>query len=403
MSINYRSLVTCCAMLWLFTASCQAMAGDSQSPYQVSKVTGNSEEIRLLQSHLSLQPADVPARAKLARLLGQAGQYAEALEQYEGLIRDYPEDVDYSLGRAQVLAWTGETALALEELEKAKRLAPDYEAVWELQFSLLARQRTDESQRALAELRADAETRFPGAQWHGSESLPAEFRWELTAGGAYEQLSGDNQDWNNQFVHVDWRQNDRARYFVHASRDARFNLSDTGFAMGGEWKLGKQWALGGELNAAPDSDFLAESGFAAHIERILEAGWVADAGLRQRRYSSATVSTYSGTVQKYFGSYRAAYALNVSHLHGAGNTAAHSLALDWYINSQNSLRLTVAAGEEAESVAPGQVLETSVASVTVSGRRTLNKRLALSWWAGTHRQGDLYRRTYVGLAFTVGL
>jgi YaiO family outer membrane protein len=403
MTISCRILIFTSTIFWLLFTSSQSIAGEAQTPYQVTRATDKSEEIRLLRSHLSEQPEDVPARARLARLLGQSRRYDEALKEYESLIEDYPQDVDYSLGRAQVLSWRGNTGEALEELERAKQLAPDYEAIWQLQFSLLARQHTADSQATLDTLRPDAQARFPGAQWHTSNALPDEFRWELTLGAAYDQLSGDNQDWNNQFLHVDWRQSPGARYFGHIARDARYDLSDTGYAVGGEWKLNEQWTVGSEVNASPGADFQAESGFAAHVEKALGNAWIVDAGMRQRRYSSATVSTYIGTVQKYFGNYRAAYGFNLSHLHGSSNTVAHTLALDWYINAQSSMRITVAGGEEAEAVAPGQVLQTSVSSVTLSGRHAVNQRLTLSWWAGTHRQGDLYRRTYAGLAFTVGL
>jgi YaiO family outer membrane protein len=389
--------------LWLGFSCCEAVARDAQSAYQVSKATDNERDIRLLRSHLAGHPDDIPARARLARLLGQAGMHEEALSEYEGLIQDFPIDVDYSLGRAQVLSWLGRTGDALEEIERARHLAPDYEAVWQLQFSILQHQQTADSERTLAALIPEAQRRFPEGRWHQSRPRRGQVRWEMTLGASHEELSDDLQNWNSQFAHIDWLQSANARYYGHLARDERFDLSDTGIAIGSEWKTGTEWTWGVELNASPGADFQPESGFASRLERGLGNAWLADASVRQRRYSNATVTTYGTGLQKYFGSYRAAYGLNLSHLHGSGNTVAHSLALDWYINPENRMRVTVAAGEEAEAVAPGQVLETSVSSLTLSGRHEFNERLAISWWAGTHRQGDLYRRTYAGLAFTVGL
>ncbi len=370
---------------------------------QVSDAGSESAEMIGLRSRLADEPTDVTARATLARLLSQDGRYDEALGEYEQLIAAYPNDVDHSLARAQVLSWMGQDREALNELERAKNLAPDYEDVWRLQFALLGRQHDAASESALIVLRDDAIARFPEATWTTAPGSVKSIEWELTVGAAYEQLSKDLPDWNNQYVQLDWIRNSDERYFGRIARDARFDSSDQQFALGGNWRVLQDWNWGAEINASPSADFQPESGFALHAGRSLGRDWIADASFRQRRYTNAIVSTYGGALQRYFGNYRAAYGLNVSHLHGLGNSLAHTLSIDWYMTEQDSLRLTVADGEEAEAVGAGQVLETPVTSLTLSGRHAFNDRVALSWWTGTHRQGSYYRRSYVGLALTVGL
>jgi len=107
--------------------------------------------------------------------------------------------------------------------------------------------------------------------------------------------------------------------------------------------------------------------------------------------------------ERYFGNYRAAYTLNASRLHGAATSLSHVVSLGWYPREGLALGIVAATGEEAEVIAPGQILETDVDSITLTGRHALTPRISLDWWLGTHAQGDIYRRRYAGLAVRYGL
>ena len=68
-----------------------------------------------------------------------------------------------------------------------------------------------------------------------------------------------------------------------------------------------------------------------------------------------------------------------------------------------SVGLTINSGDEAEAIGNGQVLETAVRGITLSGRHQLNGRIGLQWWLGIHDQGDFYRRRFFGMAVSVGI
>lgn len=355
----------------------------------------------LLNQELAITPCDDAKRFELARILASREQYAQALTHYELLVREHPENVDYSFGRAQVLAWMGSDAKALTELERAKRLAPDYEDVWKLQFAVANRQL--EHNMYIEALRAEAKTRFPKSTWWRDLDTDQEFEWQLTVGGVYENLSDGLPDWNSQFAEVSWQRNTGSLYFSRLTRDERFDQTDTQFAVGSEWQLPGAWFAGLALATSDDPSFQANNGATAHIGRWLADGWGMDFRWQQKHYDTATVSTYTVLAEKYFGNYRAAYSLNASRLHSEQTSFAHLLTLNWYVTDRTSFGIGMATGEEAEVIVPGQILRTDIRSATLSGRHKLNRRITLNWWVGTHEQGTFYRRSYAGLAFSIGL
>lgn len=371
MSRQFAARRLLCLILLCFTAG--------QPPSAAEASAAPDPAIARLSEALAIAPGDDGMRFELARILARKQHYPEALAEYDVLVRQHPQNVDYSFGRAQVLAWMGGDAEALTELERAMVLAPDYEDVRKLHIAITQRQQEPD---------AEAEQ---------------ELRWLLTIGGTYESLSAGLPDWSNQFVEVSWQRSADSRYFSRLIRDERFDQSDTQFAAGAEWQLPAAWFAGLELATTDNPSFQPNNGVAAHIGRPLAKGWGMDFRWAQKRYNTATVSTYTGLVEKYFGNYRAAYSLNASRLHGEQTSYAHLLALNWYMTDRTSFGIVAAAGEEAEVIVPGQILQTDVASVTLSGRHQLNRRTTLRWWAGTHEQGDFYRRRYVGMAVSVGL
>ena len=81
----------------------------------------------------------------------------------------------------------------------------------------------------------------------------------------------------------------------------------------------------------------------------------------------------------------------------------HALGLSWYPSDRRSVGVTLGAGEEIETIGLDRLLRTSIANVTLTGNETLSARLSLSWWLGTHEQGNFYRRNYAGLSVRIGL
>ncbi len=342
-------------------------------------------------------------RYQEAQALRQSGDAEEALAVLDALRNEFPQDVDYAFGRAQVLAELGRESEALEELREAVRLAPGYEDVWRLRLRLLSAADGEAMRAERERVRLEAAERFPDAAWWKAAPVDDGRQFTLLIGAGIDDLSNGLPGWNNQFVELQFRENPSRLYIARLGRNERYDSADTtvGFGVEQSWQSG--WFAGAELSAAGSPDYLPETGLGLHAGRSLDEGWVVDLALRRREYATATVSSAVGTLEKYVGAWRYAYSLAGSRLHGASSFFGHQASATRYYGDSSSVGLAVNAGDEAEVLEGGAVLESSVRGVTVSGSHGLNDRFAIRWWLGTQEQGDFYRRRYVGLAVSVRL
>ena len=359
--------------------------------------------ITLVNEQLAKSPDDATLRSRRARVYGYMGDIDAAMEDLDLLRATYPEDVDHALARAQLLARQGNDQDVLIDLRQGVALAPQYEEVWRLRHQLLLRQQDERSLVELEAVRSEAANRFPDASWWQVEDEPPVATWSVLVGAAHEDLDTGLSSWGQQFVEVSREDEVHGRYFVGLARDERFDNADLTISLGGQRQFGVGWSAGLDLAIVDDPQFQPDYGYSAFVGKSLADGWVANLQYRRREYDSATVGTTTGRVEKYVGDFRFAYALSLSHLHGASNSLGHSLTANWYYDNRSSIGLSLNAGEEAEAVGPGQVLETDVRGMTITGRREISDRLALHWWLGMHDQGDFYPRQYIGMALTIRL
>lgn len=313
------------------------------------------------------------------------------------LRQEFPFDVDHALARAQLLARLGEDEAALQDLRDAVVLAPDYEDVWRVRYALLRRQDSQSARRELDELRNVVEQRFPDSQWWRQPEAVVQPQWIIVAGGTHERLDSDLPSWSQLFVSAA-RERDWGRYRFGLARDSRFDKSDLTFSLGGDIELPSDWSAGVDVAIVGKSDFQPDLGYSAFVGRSLPDGWALNVRYQRREYATATVGSIVSTVEKYIGEYRFAYVLGYSHLHGAANSFSHTLTGNWYYSDRASIGINFNSGEESEAIGAGQVLQTDVNGFSVTGRQYLNDRTDLQWWLGTHKQGDYYRRSFLGMA-----
>ena len=347
--------------------------------------------------------ADPAQRFAQAQRLKNSGAQDAALQQLNSLRADFPGDVDYALARAHLLAQLGRDDEALDELLVATRLAPNYEAVWELRLTILARQEGKEAKADRAALQQEVAERFPDALWWQNSTSDDIERWTLLVGASRETLSNNQPDWNSEFVELQLDKNSAGQYRVRLGRDERFAGADLTFGVGGEYSWSSRWFAGAELSVAGSPKFQPEFGYAVHAGKTLTGGWVVDLRYRLREYPGVKVGSVTATVENYFSDFRIAYGLGVSRLQGSASLPNHALTANWFYSEHASVGITINTGQEAEAIGNGQVLESDVRGISMSGRRNLGGRFGLQWWLGVHEQGDFYGRRFLGLAVSYQL
>jgi YaiO family outer membrane protein len=244
--------------------------------------------------------------------------------------------------------------------------------------------------------------RFPGATWWQRADPPRAYTRWLSMGYGGERLSNDAPDWSQQNIRFDSR-GAAVDWFAELARNERFDASDATLVAGASLQPLPAWRLGGSLADTPDADFLPTREYSFEALRSWSQGFGTELRFRRREYPADVVSSYSFTGDKYVASFRLAYRIDWSELHGAGSSLGHNLGFTWYPTDRRSIGIALGAGEEIEKVGIDELTRTDVESVTLTGRQTLSDRLELNWWLGSHEQGDFYRRDYAGLGIRIGL
>lgn len=366
----------------------------------VAALAANTAAANDFSDERSLTPAQ---RLEEVGKLRREGELDVALSKLDALRAEFPHDVDYVLARAQILSQSQRDTEALEELSIATTLAPDYEDVWQLRFRLLDRSASESATAQRAGLEAEAARRFPKATWWQTRLAGEASEWMLFIGAGHENLSNGLPDWDSQFVEIHFEEDAYRRYRLRLGRDVRYAEADISIGLGAEHSWESGWFAGLDAASTRSPAYQPEFGYSGHVGKTLSDGWVVDLRYRQRAYTSTRVGAVVGTVEKYYGDYRFAYGLGWSRLQGTASFANHVATVNWYYGDRANIGLSVHTGNEAESLENGQVLETSVRGITLSGHREISRRVGLQWWLGLHDQGDYYRRRFVGLAFSIRL
>jgi YaiO family outer membrane protein len=357
----------------------------------------------LLQAKLATDPADEDARFTLARVRGWAGDYAGALAEYDRLLARSPANADYLLGRAQVLAWERRDREALADLARARALASDYEAVWQLEATVLARSPTDNAE--LDQLRAEAAQRFPSSVWWRpveAAAARATTRTRVTGGTERSELSNGSPDWTRDFVEITQTLEGGGNVHAAVTQEQRFGESEVQLRAGADWRLQGRWSTGFEIGGDGDAEFGPRRAYSAWASRGLPHGWETEMGLRYYVYASSDVLSTGASFGRYFGDFRAAYSLDLAQLDGGESAATHGASLTYYGLRDTQLGVTLFTGQDIEAVAPGSVMRTDVRGFGAQLRHSFSERWAASLWFGSNRQGDLYRRRDVGVSLSAG-
>jgi YaiO family outer membrane protein len=358
------------------------------------------DDIPALEAQVAAAPADTDARYALARAYARAGRPADAGREYDVLLAENAHDADWLLGKAQAVVALGRPREALPLLARARKLAPQYEDVWHAEARAL--EASADEGAALGLLDA-AEKQFPGSTWPAERRARlAEARLlrrgaRLSAGAAYEDLSGDNDPWRSANVALTWPLGAATHLATALALERRYGRQDEQISAAIAKRLPARWSLDAGGAFTPNAELLPKHDL--HVEVGRPLGRASSAALRYRRshFDTVDVNALSLTGEHALRDFRIAYTLTGTRPTDIDVTFGHALRAARDYGTGSSITALIARGDEAETVSPGRVLVTRVTTLAVYGIHWRSAAWGCSWSASWTEQGDLYERLGVRL------
>lgn len=235
-----------------------------------------------------------------AERLARSGQTLEALQRFDALVRQHPDDVEVRLWYARLLRRAGGSTRAEEEFRHALEQAPDHaEALVGLAALLSARGAYDEAAALLdraeqiapasADVLAaraqylrlvgrssDAEVYYGRARLlspedpdirHSLEQIRRVNRHRVEA-AFYTESAPAAARAHSAEVSADFRAADRVRVHARLQTQTRFAQHDNRFGGGIEWRLRPAITVRGATLFGPGADVVARLDSGAEIERV---------------------------------------------------------------------------------------------------------------------------------------
>lgn len=405
-----RFAVAFCVALCLGVSSPAPEAAQWSTPAQIPMQQAEQERDLAagsftadeLATRLAANPEDTDARHALARAYLRAGEIEAADREFRALLARDPDNADWLLGCGQSLLALGRPEEAALLLERARSTAPAYEDVWRVELAAL--EAADRTARAV-DLLDRAVLQFPGSDWPVTRRHALRERELLRRGtraslsSSYEHLSDGKGEWRTLALDFDRPLRRALRLFFGLHAEERFGQRDEQLAVGLLRRSGQGWtaAIAGDLS--PGATVLPQSSLQLEIGRPVAGSLSFTARARHARHATVDVDVLVATLESGRGSYRAAYTLAATRPSDLETSFGHSVRLSRDYGTGSHVNLALAHGEEAETVAPGQVLVTRNTTIALHGIHWRSAAWGAAWEIAYHEQGDLYHR----LRFRLGL
>lgn len=360
----------------------------------------HAETEALLQEKIKTQNDNPALHFQLARVLAWQKKYNKALSEYDWLLKKFPSNSDYLLGKAQTLYWSGQSEAALKILELTRKASPDYIDVWRLQISILQKSNSKSDQTKSTTLLAEAKKRFPGSQWQGIESInntPGDKSYtEIELGLTFDKLDNNYDNWSSTYLMAEHQYKNSNKLYASATQTERFKLDDNEVMLGYFMPINTDWNVVVEASKSPTSRVRAKWSAFVQIQRGFGDGWNGYLGLRKTSYNETTTQALSFIVERYWQNFRFSYTGYVTEVSGTAISTetlnAHTLATDYYYNDINRYGLAVTTGKELEYDGSSNPPISSITTIIFKGRHWFTPKWAINYDFTFHEQGNFYSR-----------
>lgn len=242
---------------------------------------------------------------------------------------------------------------------------------------------------------AGAETAAVTANPAIDAAAPIRYEWE--AGLSHEQLTRGLPSWRSRYLTGERRGPERELYYGGLRETERYALSDREAHLGAALPAGSHAGVQLEAGFSDTHRVLPVRYGAVHLHYSPVSGWVLGGGWRRTVYDLGLTRVFHFGVDRYVGNERFSYTLYDGGPDGSGLSPSHRWQWAHNYGERSWIGIALTQGRETESLGASGFLTSRVSGMSLSGRHDLAPDWALTWDAGSLRQGDAYTRNGVRL------
>lgn len=360
--------------------------------YQLSEIEN------ILRSKITVAEYDPDLHFQLARVLSWQKKYPDALNEYDRLLRKYPNNSDYQLGKAQTLYWDKQNNAALEILEPARLSAPDYQEIWKLQITILQNSTQQADKDKAEKLRTQAMLRFPATSWFSNKINTEEqiSYTEVEFGTSIDRLSGSYDNWSSYYLSAEHQFENKQKIYSVITQTERFKLIDNEYLVGFFTPIDPHWNFLIDTSVTPDNKVRPKWSTYIQLQRTLKYNWNAYLGLRKTKYDETDTQGYSLIIERYWKNFRFGYTAFATQVSGSAIATetlfTNALASDYYYGNKNYIGISVTSGKELEYNGTANPPISNITATVINGRHWLNNNWAINYSLLQHSQGTFYTR-----------
>ena len=226
-------------------------------------------------------------------------------------------------------------------------------------------------------------------------------KWtELEIGFSYGKLNNGYDNWRSVYVSGQREFGPGKGVYGTLSKVERFAENDRELLAGAYMPLGGGFSGVVEGSVSDIHLLQPKRSVLGQVSYHLESGWGATLGLRHTDYNDYGLNVKSATVERYWGSYRAAYTFTVSNLaYHAESATSNYFQANYYYGERNNIGLSYTSGHDVFVYQDYAPTISDNQSIALSGAHWVTKDWAITHELVYHRQDDYYTRKGISIGF----
>ena len=328
-----------------------------------------------------------------ARSLRSRGEYEKAIELYQEILKEDPENYEAARELAQVYSWNGKYNKALGLLKKLEGKNPENQGITKKIFDTYYAKGDFKSARAYYQklVRLDRE-------YKASPEVMADLcLYTIDTGYLYENLD-IMDDWKSSYLTISYKPNQKFTTVLSASWLDRFNEADSNFGLGFYADLSSSLNAYFGVTLTPGPHFSPSQHYDIDLVLKAKGGTSFLGGLDYLIFEEGTVQVYAGGIEQYLtGKIYFSYQLFHSRDYDGVTSDSHLLKLNFSREKSYLYTLGYATGSEAFLVESRQeIMDVETKTFFVILKRWFNPRWGMNINASCHDRKNSYLKRSIG-------